>query len=198
MGRKGKSAVQSHSEEGGGSIERKRVAQKREGGPEGGFTGSGAEEGHLALGRVKRKLPLVRPSLESLKGCLDSGSSNSRRRRGSPDSEIVRVKRKTDVGREGGREVVDEEVEEDRAEDRSLRDSAAYPEGITHRVPQGNTSSAVGEKRLGPANKARGQARGQKLVKESWVPDRVESTGEINGGQHSTVSRSRTVKAIGD
>ena len=66
MGGKGKSAVQSHSEEGRGSIEGDRVAQKRENGPEGGFASVGAEEGNLALSRVERKLPLKRPSLESL------------------------------------------------------------------------------------------------------------------------------------
>ena len=43
-----------------------RVAEKREDGSEGGFAGVGAEEAHLALSRVKRKLPVKRPSLESL------------------------------------------------------------------------------------------------------------------------------------
>lgn len=113
---------------------------------------------------------------------MDSGGGKSRRGRRCPDSKIVRVKRKANVGREDRREVIDKDVEEDRAEDRSLWYSAAYPEGTTRGVPYGDVSSAVGEKRLGPANKAWGQARGQKLVEESWVPDRVKSTGEINGG----------------
>ena len=66
MGRKGKSAVQSHSEEGGGSIEGERVAQKTYGWAEGSFASVGAEERHLAFSWVEQKLPLKRPSLESL------------------------------------------------------------------------------------------------------------------------------------
>ena len=66
MGEERKSAVQSHSEERWGRVESKMVAQKRDGGPVRGFAGGGAEEGHLAFRRVKRKLPLKRPRLESL------------------------------------------------------------------------------------------------------------------------------------
>ena len=66
MREKGKSAVQGHSEEGRGWVEAKRVAQKREAGLKRGFASVGAEEGHLALSRVKRKLPLERPRLEAL------------------------------------------------------------------------------------------------------------------------------------
>ena len=189
VGEKGKGAVQSHSEEGGGSSERERVAQKRDRGPEGSLTGVGAEEGHLAFGRVQKKLPLQRPSLESPKGSLQSGSCSGKRGRGRPNSKIVRVKGKADGGRETRRQVVDEEVEEDRTEDRSLRYPTAYPEGITRGVPQSYPSTAVREKRLGPANKARGQARGQKLVKESRMPDRVKGTGKINGGQDGSLRR---------
>lgn len=177
-----KSAVQSHSEELGGRVEGERVAQKRDGGPEGGFAGGGAEERHLAFRRVQRKLPLLRPRFESVESCLDSGSSRIRRSRRRPDSKIVRIKRKTDGWREDRREVINEEVEEDRTEDGSLRHSPAYPEGITGGAPQRNTSSAVGEERLGPANKTGGQARGKKLVEESRMPDRVKGTRKIHGG----------------
>ena len=65
MGRKRKSAVQSHSEENWTGVEGEWIAQERESGPEGGFAGAGAEEGHLAFSRVQMKLPLKRPSLES-------------------------------------------------------------------------------------------------------------------------------------
>jgi len=66
MGEERQSAVQGHTKKSGGCIKDERVAEKREGGSEGGFAGVGAEEAHLALSRVKRKLPVKRPSLESL------------------------------------------------------------------------------------------------------------------------------------
>ena len=100
MGEERESAVQSYSEEGKGSVQAEAVAQKRERGPKGGFAGVGAEKRYLALYRVKRKLPLLRSSLESMKRCLYCGSSRGRNRRRRPNSKIVRVKRKTNVGRE--------------------------------------------------------------------------------------------------
>ena len=52
MGKEGKAADKSNSEEGWGRIKRKMVAQKRNGGLERSFTGGGAEERYLALGGI--------------------------------------------------------------------------------------------------------------------------------------------------
>ena len=100
MGEERESAVQSHSEEGRGGVEGETSAQKRDGGPEGGFAGVGAKERHLAFSRVQMKLPLKGPGLESLEGSLESGGCCETRRRRRPDSKIVRIKRKADVRRE--------------------------------------------------------------------------------------------------
>ena len=76
----------------------------------------GAEERHLTFSGIQRKLPLLRPRLESIQSFLYSGSGRASVRTGRPNSKIVRIKRKTDVGRENRRNVVDEEVEENRTE----------------------------------------------------------------------------------
>ena len=121
---------------------------------------------------------------------------NIRRRR--PDCKIVRIKRKANGVRKGRREVIDEEVEEDWAKDGSLRDAAPKSKRVRRDALEGYMRSTVREERLCPANKAGRQARGQKLVIESWMPDRVEGARKIYCGKHRSGTGPRAMKAIRD
>jgi hypothetical protein len=98
----------------------------------------------------------------------------SERRRRRPKSKIVRIKGAADGGGKAGWKIVNEEEEEDRTENRALGDAVTQPERPRNCSTEGNSGTAVREKRLRPANKARGQARGQKLGEETGMPDTVE------------------------
>ena len=56
----------------------------------------------------------------------------------------------------------------------------------------------IREERAYPKNKARGEFEREEFVKQSRVPDRVESLGEVNRCQSGTVWRLFLLEAVPD
>ena len=59
-------------------------------------------------------------------------------------------------------------------------------------------SSTIRKERAHPKNKARGEFEQEEVVKQSRVPDRVESLGEVNRCQNGLVWRFFLLKAVPD
>ena len=59
-------------------------------------------------------------------------------------------------------------------------------------------SSTIRKERAYPKNKARGEFEQEEFVKQSRVPDRVESLGEVNRCQNGSVWRLFLLEAVSD
>ena len=59
-------------------------------------------------------------------------------------------------------------------------------------------SSMIRKERAYPKNKARGEFEREEFVKQSRVPDRVESLGEVNRCQNGLVWRLFLLEAVPD
>ena len=88
--------------------------------------------------------------------------------------------------------------EEDWTKYRALED----PSSDTERKASGTTnldiSSTIRKERASPKNKARGEFEREEFVKQSRMPDRVESRGEVNKCQNGSVWRLFLLEAVSD
>ena len=125
---------------------------------------------------------------------MDSGGKLDNRRcfervwGGGPDGQIsiqgdMRTPRKI-LGN-----VINKQNEEDWTTCRALGDPSSDAEGMAAGTSNLDCSSMVRKEGAYPKNEAKGEFEREEFMKQSRVPDRVESLGEVNRRQNGSVWR---------
>ena len=86
-------------------------------------------------------------------------------------------------------DVINKQDEEGWTKYRALGDPSSDAEGKAAGTTNLDLSSTVRKERAYPKNEARGEFEREKFMKQSRVPDRVESLGEVNRRQNGSVWR---------
>ena len=198
MSRKGESTIVAHTKKGRRGLKTKRRGVKKDRRAIVSLTRVRGKKKDRAFRRVKKKAPLHRPGMDSIKSLLHDTSSTDNRRIGDPDGEVVSIQGEAARGRDGKREIIDEKKEKDRTEDRALRNAMTHTKIATASSLKNNGRSAIREERLSPAQKRGRKTKRKKLVKKSRVPDRIKSARKIEGAEKGTKRRFPLLHPIGD
>ena len=89
---------------------------------------------------------------------------------------IVNIKRTPDGRRQRSGKIIDEKREKYRAKNGSLQNTS---KGATFVILINFASAPIRKERLRSTSKARSEANRALFVEKGWVPDRVESFGEV-------------------
>ena len=94
--------------------------------------------------------------------------------------------------------VINKQNEEDRTTYRALGDPSSDAEGTAVGTTNLDFSSTIRKERAYPKNEAREEFEPEEFMKQSRVPDRVKSLGEVNRCQNSSVWRLFILEAVPD
>ena len=135
---------------------------------------------------------MLQSKQSSLCGLHRSGDGGG----GEPNGQIVIVKRAAYGSRQRSRKIIDKEKEKHKAKNGSLRNTSTDSKGTTFVILINHRSAPIRKKRLSPTSKARREARRNEFMEKGWMPDRVESFGEIDSREDRPRARPGFVKPI--
>jgi len=179
-------------------VKRKRRPRERKARFQAGLERINRKEGDLAFRRAQRKRPMTRPFGNNDQRPLYLGRSGGHRGVGRPNSQVISKERKMNRRRKRGRKIIYKDKKKRWAKNGSLGDPKSAPKGAAERTFVSYSYTAIGEKGLDPAHETRGKTDGQEFVKKGGMPNRIESTGEIDSSQDRALGRLRRMEAIGD